>query len=231
MKLAAVITLLIVIFLGLGLYLRLKKPAPSPTVSPSSAPSAPVTNQSPLTIAAMQQKSYPGSNITIEQTLTPGAIYNQYIVSYQSEGLKQFALLTVPQGQKPNGGWPVIIFNHGYIPPAQYSTAESYAVMVEPLASAGYIVFKPDYRGNGSSQGKPEQPYISPSYVTDSMNALASIKKYPDADPNKIGVFGHSMGGNVTLHELVVTHDFKAAEIISGVVGNETDIDCKSRRA
>jgi uncharacterized protein len=94
--------------------------------------------------------------------------------------------------------------------------------MVDPLASAGYIVFKPDYRGNGNSQGEPTQPYVSPSDITDSMNALASIKKYKDANPQKIGVFGHSMGGNVTLHELVITHDFKAAELMAGVVGNET---------
>ena len=181
-------------------------------------------NESPLTIEAMQNKSYPGSAITIEQTLSSNSYYYAYRVSYLSDGLKIYGLLAVPIGNKPQGGWPVILFNHGYIPPASYSTVSSYAVMFDPLASAGYIVFKPDYRGNGDSEGIAEQPYVSPSYITDSMNALASIKKYKDANPQKIGVFGHSMGGNITLHELVVTHDIKAAELMAGVVGSEADL-------
>jgi len=181
-------------------------------------------NSSPLTIENMRNKSYPGSVITIEQTLSAGINYSRYIVAYQSEGLKIYGLLTVPIGSKPTGGWPVILFNHGYILPASYSTANSYAIMIDPLASAGYIVFAPDYRGNGGSDGTPLQPYISPVYITDSMNALASIKKYKDANSQKIGVFGHSMGGNITLHELVMTHDFKAAELMAGVVGNEAGL-------
>lgn len=182
------------------------------------------SNSYPLAITAMRQKSYPASVITIEKTLEPGANYNRYVVSYTSEGLKIYGLLTVPSGQKPAGGWPVILFNHGYIPPNSYSTISSYAIMVDPLAQAGYIVFKPDYRGNGNSQGSPTQPYITPDYVTDSMNALAAIKAYKDANPHKIGVFGHSMGGNITLHELVMSHDFKAADIAAGVVGDESDL-------
>jgi len=179
---------------------------------------------SPLAIITMRQKSYPGSAIIIVQTLSPGTNYNRFIVSYKSDGLTIYGLLTVPNGRKPASGWPVIIFNHGYIPPSSYSTAASYSIMVDPLASAGYIVFKPDYRGNGNSEGSPTQPYVSSNDVTDSMNALASIKKFPDANPQKIGVFGHSMGGNVALHELVISHDIKAAELMAGVVGNETGL-------
>jgi dipeptidyl aminopeptidase/acylaminoacyl peptidase len=179
---------------------------------------------SPLAINAMREKSYPGSSISIDQTLEPGINYNRYVVSYISDGFKIYGLLTIPLGKKPANGWPVILFNHGYIAPSSYSTVSSYEVMVDPLAQAGYIVFKPDYRGNGNSQGSPSQPYISPNYVTDSMNALAAIKTYKQADPNRIGVFGHSMGGSITLHELVLTHAFRAAEIIAGVVGNESDL-------
>ncbi len=168
----------------------------------------------------MRAKAYPGSAITVESTLSPGSGYNRYIVSYQSDGLKLYGLLTVPTGNKPAGGWPVILLNHGYIPPPEYSTEQSYAGIVAPMAASGYIVFKPDYRGNGSSQGMPCQPYICPDYVTDSLNALASIKQYPDANPDKIGVWGHSMGGNITLHELVISHDLKAAVLMAGVVGS-----------
>ncbi len=56
------------------------------------------------------------------------------------------------------------------------------------------------------------------------MNALSSIQRYLDADPQKIGVFGHSMGGNIVLHELGISKDIKAAELMAGVVGDESGI-------
>ena len=197
---------------------------PMLAVTPTTGTLPASPDSSPLAIIAMRAKAYPGSAIVIESTLSAGPDYNRYVVSYQSDGLKLFGLLTIPTGVKPAGGWPVILLNHGYIPPTEYSTDQSYAEIVAPLAAAGYIVFKPDYRGHDNSPGIPYQSYVSPGYVTDSLNALASIKTYKDANPNEIGVWGHSMGGNITLHELVITHDFKAAVIMAGVVGSYSGI-------
>lgn len=182
----------------------------------------------PLSIVSMRQQSYPGSDITIEQTLPNGSNYHQYLTSYKSQGLKIYALLTVPTGNKPQNGWPVILFNHGYIPPETYQTVPTtgqYATYLPVFARNGYIVFKPDYRGNGNSEGQPEGTYYSPAYTTDNLNALASIKKYIDANPNKIGLWGHSLGGNITLRDLVVnTQDIRAAVIWGGVVGSYNDL-------
>lgn len=182
----------------------------------------------PLAIQAMRNTSYPGSLITIEQTLPDGNNYHQYLTSYKSEGLKIFALLTVPIGTKPQNGWPVILFNHGYIAPETYQTTPSvgqYASYLPVFASNGYVVFKPDYRGNGNSEGQPEGAYYSPAYAVDDLNALASIKKYTGVNPDKIGVWGHSMGGNITLRDLVVNlTDIKVAVIWGGVVGSYTDL-------
>ena len=199
----------------------------SPTIK-SIARSTTGSNQptlNPLSIAAMRQKSYPGSALTIEQTLTPGVGYQQYIASYLSEGLKIYGLLTIPDGKSPPGGWPVIIFDHGYIPPQVYRTTERYVAYVADLARNGYIVFKPDYRGNGKSQGQPEGAYYSPAYTTDVLNAVATLKEFSQANPNLIGMWGHSMGGNIALRALVVdTKDIKAAVIWGGVVGSYNDI-------
>lgn len=181
-------------------------------------------NNNPLSIELMRKGNYPGSEIKIEETLPAAFKYDQYIVSYLSEGLRINALLTVPKGEKPSSGWPVIVFNHGYIPPAQYRTTERYVAYVAALANSGYIVFKPDYRGNGSSQGSPEGAYYSPAYTVDVLNAVSSMKKYQDADPGRIGMWGHSMGGNITLRSLVVSEDIKAAVIWGGVVGSYDDL-------
>lgn len=197
-------------------------PAPSPTASP--------TPINPLSIAAQRQRPYPGSDITIEQTLPPGANYNRYIASYLSDGLKIYALLTVPRGNKPTIGFPVIVFNHGYIPPAQYQTTERYVDYVDMIARSGYIVFKSDYRGHGSSEGAAHGGYGSPDYTVDVLNAVASIKKYPDADPARIGMWGHSMGGFVTLRALVIDPEIKAGVIWGGVVASYADLLSKWHR-
>ncbi len=186
----------------------------------------------PLSIEYMRKQEYSGSDITTEQTLPYGSNYSRYIVSYKSDGLKIYALLTIPFGhpstssgqEKPTAGWPVIIFNHGYIQPEQYRTTEKYIAYTDVFSRNGYIVFKSDYRGHGNSEGKPEGAYYSPAYTIDILNAVSSIKKLQVADPNKIGMWGHSMGGSITLRSLVVSKDIKAGVIWAGVVASYEDL-------
>jgi dienelactone hydrolase len=184
------------------------------------------TDPHPLQIEVMRQQSYPGSPITFEQTLEPGANYNQYIVSYQSDGYKIYALMTIPNGTKPATGWPVIVFNHGYITPSQYRTTERYVAYVDAIARNEYIVFKSDYRGHGNSEGDEVigGGYGTPAYTADVLNAVASLQAYADADPNRIGMWGHSMGGQLTLRAMVLTQDIKAGVIWGGVVPPYPDI-------
>jgi len=172
----------------------------------------------------MRAREYPGSDLEIEQTLAPGGNYNRYIASYRSEGLKIYALLTVPRGPRPATGWPVVVFNHGFINPASYRTTERYIAYTDAFSRNGYIVIKSDYRGHGSSEGRPGGSYNAPDYVVDVMNAMAAVKRYPDADPNRVGMWGHSMGGYITLRALVLDNTIKAGVIWAGVVGTYPDI-------
>ena len=198
--------------------------APTATTPPTATPpptatATPTPTPHPLTIQSMRERTYPGSDITIEETLQPGSNYSRYRASYLSEGLKIYALLTVPNGEKPATGWPVIIFNHGFIPPDVYRTTERYVAYVDWLARNGYIVLRSDYRGHDQSEGEARGAYGAPDYTVDVMNALASMEKYPEADPNRIGMWGHSMGGYITLRSMVITNTIKAGVIWAGVVG------------
>jgi len=174
----------------------------------------------PLQIEVMRQQSYPGSPITFEQTLSAGTNYAQYVVSYQSEGYKIYALMTIPDGEKPDTGWPAIVFNHGYIAPSEYRTTERYVDYVDAIARNDYILFKPDFRGHGNSEGGEVigGGYGSPGYTIDTLNAVAALQTYTDTDPDRIGMWGHSMGGQVTLRSMVVSGDIKAGVIWGGVV-------------
>ncbi|MCL4352981.1 alpha/beta fold hydrolase [Patescibacteria group bacterium] len=218
--------LLALILIGAIYFFWHKKQSSPPDKSEKTSKKVNIENNNldPLTIAAMRDRSYKGSVIVIEQTLSPGANYKQYIASYISDGLKINALLTIPDGNPPSGGWPAIIFNHGYIAPEVYRTTERYIDYVADLANHGYVVFKSDYRGNGFSEGKPEGAYYSPAYTVDVLNALASVKRMKEVNTNKIGMWGHSMGGNITLRSLTITKDIKAAVIWGGVVGSYNDL-------
>ncbi len=183
-----------------------------------------------LSIEALRKGSYQGSDFTIEQTLDSGSNYKRYVASYRSEGLKIYGLLTVPNGTSPEGGWPAIIFNHGFIPPAEYKTTERYVAYQDGFAKSGYITFKSDYRGHGNSEGEPIGAYGSNAYTIDVLNALSSVKRLGNVNKNKIGMWGHSLGGFLTLRAMVVSKDIKVGVIWGGVVASYPDLLTKWRR-
>ncbi len=197
---------------------------PTATSSPSPTPTATPTPLSTLAVEWLRQQTFSGSDLVIEQTLEPGRNYSRYIASYLSEGLKIYGLLTVPNGPRPPTGWPIIVFNHGYIPPAQYRTTERYVAYQDAFAASGYITFKSDYRGHGSSEGQATGGYGNVDYTIDVLNAMASLKRLKDADPDRIGMWGHSMGGSITLRAMVTTKEIKAGVIWAGVVASYPDL-------
>lgn len=207
-------------------------PSPTPTHTPTAAPTpTPTPTLHPMNIEAMRQTPYPGSEITLEQALERGANYSRYYASYRSEGLKIYALLTIPDGEMPETGWPAIVFNHGYIPPAQYRTTERYIAYVDWLARSGYIVFRIDYRGHDRSEGEARGAYGDPGYTKDVLHAVSALQQFPQADPDRIGMWGHSMGGYLTLRSMVVSPDIKAGVIWAGVVVSYPDLLTRWRRA
>jgi dipeptidyl aminopeptidase/acylaminoacyl peptidase len=202
-------------------------PTPSATDSPILAPTVAFTatpTPHPMSIQTLRDGDYPGSDIVIVNELDRGANYRRFYAYYLSEGLKIYALLTVPDGNPPEGGFPAIVFNHGYIPPDVYKTTERYIAYVDQIARSGYIVFRIDYRGHDNSEGTPSGAYSDPGYAVDVLNAVASIKRHPLANPDKIGMWGHSMGGYLTLRSMVVSPDIKAGVIWAGVVGSYPDL-------
>src|SRR3972149_11528971 len=241
----------VLIVVGIFIYLNKGKNVSELVKQPSDNPALNLEDEGgldeeihPLSIEALRKGEYPGSDIFVEQTLSSGSNYKRYITSYKSEGLKIYGLLTVPNGTSPEGGWPVIIFNHGYISPSIYKTTEKYIAYQDALALAGYTTFKSDYRGHGNSEGNATGGYGSNAYTIDVLNAVSSIKrlKNPEnpstpvdrsgliVDADRIGMWGHSMGGSITLRSMVATKDIKAGVIWAGVVASYEDMIKNWRR-
>lgn len=179
-----------------------------------------VKNLHQMAIQSLRERNYPGGDFVIEQTLANGSNFARYIASYQSEGLKIYGLLTVPLEEKPEGGYPAVIFVHGHIPPHIYSTVNSYPTYPLNLSRSGFVMFKPDLRGHGESEGEPASGHYSEKYVIDTLNALAHLKQHTAVNPERIGYWGHSNGGEIGLRVILADPDVKAASFWAGVVGS-----------
>ena len=193
------------------------------TVSPTFTVSPTVTPAHPLSMEYLKQQSYSGE-LMIEEDLGQEDSYYRYIVSYHSDGYKNYALLTVPIGDVPETGWPIIVFNHGHIPPKVYRTTQGYEAYVHAFADNGYIVLRPDYRGHGNSEGEPRNTYFHPGNTIDVLNAVAAVKKWETADPNRIGMWGHSMGGWISLRAMIIDPNIRVGVIWAGVIGSYDDL-------
>ncbi|MFA5962046.1 MAG: alpha/beta fold hydrolase [Parcubacteria group bacterium] len=228
-KTTAIIFLVIVS--GLALFLAFDRPKKAaPVENPKVEENVPVSQVEPqseadfpMAIESLRKQTYPGGEFVLEKTLPNGSNYKQSIVSYRSEGLKIFGLLTIPLAKRPEQGFPAIVFVHGYIAPKQYSTTGNYQGYQAVLARAGFVTFKPDLRGHGQSEGVATGAHFSEKYTIDTLEAIAYLKKYPDVDPGKIGYWGHSNGGEIGLRVAVISQDIKAYSLWAGVVGSFVD--------
>ena len=226
----AVPFIVFVLFLVSGVYLLYQHNQPEQVATNLSGESVIDANDTPsdsvdtfdhpFSIAYMRKMQYPGSEITIEQKLTNGSNYNRYIASYYSDSLKQYGLLTIPNGQTPEDGWPAIVFNHGYISPEVYQTTQRYVAYQDGFARNGYLTYKIDYRGNGNSEGEPRGGQDWPDYTIDVLNAFSSLKKDDRVNPERIGMWGHSMGASLMIRAMLIEPGIKAGVSWAGVVGS-----------
>lgn len=168
----------------------------------------------PYSIPFLREMEFEQGEIQIERTVGDFASYTSYLVSYTSEGLRQFALMNVPKTGGEN--YPVLILNHGYINPDVYSTTSSYQSTAANYAQEGFLVLKPDYRGHGNSEG-PDTAINRLAYAFDVLSLLYSLESVPKADTKNIFMMGHSMGGDITLRVLAATDKVKAASLWAGV--------------
>ena len=62
-----------------------------------------------LTIPYLRNREY-SSNLGNMEKVSENASYTSYLTTYSSDGLKVYGLLTHPVGNKPESGWPAVVF-------------------------------------------------------------------------------------------------------------------------
>lgn len=172
-----------------------------PTLTPSPTPT-PVTEEwiYPYTIPGLRAHDYRSGKVRIGDMLEETDLYTRYRIDYPSDGLTITGVMQVPKaGKEP---YPVIVMNHGFFSRAVYSSGDGTDRAAEFLNRHGYLTLSTDYRSWGDSDIGYSLFYSG--LVIDVINLLEAIPSIPQADPERIGLWGHSMGGGVTLKVLTI---------------------------
>ncbi len=179
-----------------------------------------VPDTSAITIAALRARSYGAGELRIERKMAETDAFTRSLISFDSDGLKQYGFVNVPKGAGP---FPVVLVLHGYVTPGRYSTPLGYTTRyADALARAGFLVVHPDYRAHGPSEGdESENNLFRSGYAIDVLNLIEHVKRLPGADPKRIGLFGHSMGGGISLRVLTISKDVKASVLYGSMNADE----------
>lgn len=172
---------------------------PTLTASPTATPTVPGWIY-PYTIAGLREHAYRGGKVKVIEQINETDLYTRYRIEYPSDGLTITGVMQVPKaGKEP---FPVIIMNHGFFNRGAFQSGDGTDRAAEFLNRRGYLTLSSDYRSWGDSDTGYSLFYSG--LVIDVINLLNAVPSIPEADPERIGMWGHSMGGGVTLKVLTI---------------------------
>ncbi len=121
-------------------------------------------------------------------------------------------------------GRPVVVMGHGF-GGTKDSGLEPFA---DRLSRAGLDVLAFDYRGFGASEGIPRQTVSVADQIRDFESAVATAKRLPGVDPNRIVLWGSSMSGGHVLRVAARRDDVAAViamtPLTSGVAASRSAV-------
>lgn len=167
-----------------------------------------------------------GADFAIGQKIITSTYYDTYAISYKSGNLTISGVMNVPNIIPPKNGFPILVLNHGLIPADIYVTGRGSKREQDFFANHGYVTIHPDYRGLASSS--PDTAIHHDFYVgywQDVMSLLDAIKQSSLSfmDANRIGMWGHSMGGGITARVMVVRPEIKAFVLFAPISADVED--------
>jgi len=160
----------------------------------------------------LKNTSFPKSEITFGEIKdeTEGYISRMFYFDVPEKPeslnlLKVSGLANIPKG---NGNYPVIVMFRGYMPKETYKPGGGSQPSAKVLAKNGFITLAPDFLGYGESASASatlfEDRFQTYTTALTLLNSLSNLKEI-GADTDKIGVWGHSNGGQIALSTLAIS--------------------------
>jgi dienelactone hydrolase len=188
----------------------------------------------PYSFANLRTLQLTPGPITLHSLLETTPSYNSYLISWEipdlinKKNLKVSGQMNIPTGKGP---FPVIVMNRGYVEKEQYSTGIGTKPGAAALAKNGYVTIAPDFLGYGQSDPESDDILLArfsrPVVVLQLLRNLGElhIQLDPSGNPNgngaapsfdqtmtnqvidttRIGMWGHSNGGQIALSVLEIT--------------------------
>ncbi len=150
----------------------------------------------PAELYLLTRPDAPPVRLTDVQTVTNGvALGRQEVVNWQSDSFAANGILTYPPGYVPGRKLPLVLLIHGG-PTA--ASLETFSDVPQTLASKGWLVFEPNYRGSNNLGHAFQEAIIRDAGAgpgRDVMAGIAALKARGLVDENRIAVTGWSYGG------------------------------------
>lgn len=126
-------------------------------------------------------------------------------ISFESNGKKISGMMNLPVGYR-NKKSPAIIMIRGFAENEGYFIGSGSWRAADELARNGYITVSLDFLGFGLSDNEStdilEARFEKPISV---MDLIESVKNMKIVDPNKIGIWAHSNGGQIAISVLEIS--------------------------
>jgi uncharacterized protein len=195
-------------------------PSPIPTITLTPSPTPTIGELIfPHTIDGLRQHHFKSGSIHVRSILDENDKFTTYLIDYPSDGLTITGVMQLPVGAGP---FPVVLMNHGFFSRSVYRSGDGTDRAAAFLAEHGYITLASDYRSWGDSD--IGSSFFYSGLVIDVINLINAVPSIKQADPDRIGMWGHSMGGGVTTKVLTVDERVKAAVLYSPVSADDADI-------
>ena len=94
------------------------------------------------------------------------------------------------------GPHPLVILLHGF---TGYKEEEHIVTLADDLAAVGIAALRFDAPGSGESQGTWADDYRLTNYIEAVPDVFSYGKTTLNIDPNRVAIWGHSLGGFVAL--------------------------------
>jgi dipeptidyl aminopeptidase/acylaminoacyl peptidase len=144
-------------------------------------------------------------------------------VTWHSDGFGVQGWLVGPKDEEPGKRYPMIVQVHGGPSSAvtpYFGRDDELETPARLWATRGYYVFFPNARGSYGQGEKFTRANIRDFGGGDLRDILAGVDavlKESPVDENRIGIFGHSYGGFMTMWAVTHTQRFKAAVAGAGI--------------